>query len=207
MNLTMGCCCSSSTYLTTKGTEAEGVQQAALTRLAGIGNSFGRPGLRPFIQKHHARAVDDVSLDACDIQHLLNLRDSDHIVVRRTSNLQHAATDTKILVRKHIERSINRTAFSRRPEVSGAAGERERERERDFSVPTPAQHGGPCVAAGKGSKCRRRQCIPNRRDCIRICARLRESDTRKRTSSPAMASATAAPLPLDDFGRCLLRSL
>jgi hypothetical protein len=73
--------------LTTKGTEAEGVQQAALTRLAGIGNSFGRPGLRPFIQKHHARAVDDVSLDACDIQHLLNLRDSDHIVVRRTSNL------------------------------------------------------------------------------------------------------------------------
>jgi hypothetical protein len=83
----MGCCCSSSTYLTTKGTEAEGVQQAALTRLAGIGNSFGRPGLRPFIQKHHARAVDDVSLDACDIQHLLNLRDSNHIVVRRTSNL------------------------------------------------------------------------------------------------------------------------
>jgi hypothetical protein len=73
--------------LTTKGTEAEGVQQAALTRLAGIGNSFGRPGLRPFIQKHHARAVDDVSLDACDIQHLLNLRDSNHIVVRRTSNL------------------------------------------------------------------------------------------------------------------------
>jgi hypothetical protein len=81
--------------LTTKGTEAEGVQQAALTRLAGIGNSFGRPGLRPFIQKHHARAVDDVSLDACDIQHLLNLRDSNHIVVRRTSNLQHAATDTR----------------------------------------------------------------------------------------------------------------
>ncbi len=130
----MGCCCSSSTYLTTKGTEAEGVQQAALTRLAGIGNSFGRPGLRPFIQKHHARAVDDVSLDACDIQHLLNLRDSDHIVVRRTSNLQHAATDTKILVRKHIERSINRTAFSRRPEVSGAAGEREREREREREI-------------------------------------------------------------------------
>jgi hypothetical protein len=69
----MGCCCSSSTYLTTKGTEAEGVQQVALTRLAGIGNSFGWPGLRPFIQKHRARAVDDISLDAYDIQHLLNL--------------------------------------------------------------------------------------------------------------------------------------
>ncbi len=51
----------------------EGVQQVALTRLAGIGNFFGWPGLRPFIQKHRARAVDDISLDAYDIQHLLNL--------------------------------------------------------------------------------------------------------------------------------------
>ncbi len=131
----MGCCCSSSKYLTTKGTEAEGVQQAALTRLACISNSFGRPGLRPFIQKHHARAVDDVSLDACDIQHLLNLRDSNHIVVRRTSNLQHSATDTRnFWVRQHIKRSVNKTAFSRRPEVSGAVGERERERALEISV-------------------------------------------------------------------------
>jgi hypothetical protein len=113
-------------YLTTKGTEAEGVQHAALIRLEGIGNSFGRLRLWPFIQKHNTRAIDDVSLDACDIQHLLNLRDSNHIVVRRTSNLQHAATDTQFLARKHIKRSVNRTAFSRRPEVSGAAGERER---------------------------------------------------------------------------------
>jgi hypothetical protein len=78
----MGCYCSSSTYLTTKGTEVEGVQQAALTRLVGIGNSFGRPGLQPFIQKHHMRVINDVSLDACDIQHLLNLRDLNHIMVR-----------------------------------------------------------------------------------------------------------------------------
>jgi hypothetical protein len=83
----MGCYCSSSTYLTTKGTEVEGVQQAALTRLVGIGNSFGRPGLQPFIQKHHMRVINDVSLDACDIQHLLNLRDLNHIMVRWTSNL------------------------------------------------------------------------------------------------------------------------
>ncbi len=211
MNLTMGCCCSSSTYLTTKGTEAEGVQQAALTRLAGIGNSFGRPGLRPFIQKHHARAVDDVSLDACDIQHLLNLRDSNHIVVRRTSNLQHAATDTRRFWSENTLRDPLTGLPSHADLRSRARPERERERERessrDFSVRTPAQHGGPCVAAGKGSKCRRSQCIPNKRDCIRIYARLRESDTRKRTSSPAMASAIAAPLPLDDFGRRLLRSL
>jgi hypothetical protein len=96
----MGCCYNSSTYLTTKGIEAEGVQQAALTRFAGIGNSFGRPGLRPFIQKHHAHAVDDVNMDAYDIQHLLNLRDSNHIVVRRTSNLQHLATDTRCFGQK-----------------------------------------------------------------------------------------------------------
>ncbi len=204
---TMGCCCSSSTYLTTKGTEAEGVQQAALTRLAGIGNSFGRPGLQPFIQKHHARVVDDASMDACDIQHLLNLRDSNHIVVRRTSNLQHTAIDTRSFWSENRLRDPLTGLPSHADLRSRAWPERERERERYFSVHTPAQHGGPCVAAGKGSKCRRSQCIPNKRDCIHICARFREFDTRKRTSSPAMASAIVAPLPLDDFGRRLLRSL
>jgi hypothetical protein len=82
-------------YLTTKGIEAEGVQHDALTRFVGIGNSFGWPGLRPFIQKHQACAIDDVSLDASDILRLLNLRDSNHIVVRQTSNLQHVAIDTR----------------------------------------------------------------------------------------------------------------
>ncbi len=130
-------------------------------------------------------------------------------MVRRTSNLQHAATDTRSFWSENTLRGLLIGLPSHADLRSRARPERERERERerDFSVPTPAQHGGPCVAAGKGSKCRRSQCIPNRRDCIRICARLRESDTRKRTSSPAMASAIAAPLPLDDFGRRLLRSL
>jgi hypothetical protein len=130
----MGCCCSSSTYLTTKGTEAEGVQQAALTRLAGIGNSFGRPGLRPFIQKHHARAVDDVSLDACDIQHLLNLRDSNHIVVRRTSNLQHAATDTRRFWSENTLRDPLTGLPSHADLRSRARPERERERALEISV-------------------------------------------------------------------------
>ncbi len=131
---TIGCCCNSSTYLTTKGTEAEGVQQVALTRLAGIGNSFGRPGLRPFIQKHHARAVDDVSLDACDIQHLLNLRDSNHIVVRRTSNLQHVTIDTRSFWSENTLRDSLTRLPSHADMRSRARLERERERALEISV-------------------------------------------------------------------------
>jgi hypothetical protein len=96
-----------SSQLTTKGTEAERVQQAALTRLAGVGDAFGRSWLRPFIQKHYARAVDDVSLHACDVQHLLDLGNSDHIVVGRTSNLhaqlqRYTATKLEDLLLMHI---------------------------------------------------------------------------------------------------------
>jgi hypothetical protein len=40
----------------------------------------------------------------------------------------------QFLVRKHIKKSVNRTAFSRRPEVSGAAEEKERERALEISV-------------------------------------------------------------------------
>lgn len=87
--------------LTTKGTEPERVQQAALTRLAGVGDAFGRSWLRPFIQKHYARAVDDVSLHACDVQHLLDLGNSDHIVVGRTSNLHHMV----VLMLREAERA------------------------------------------------------------------------------------------------------
>ncbi len=40
----------------------------------------------------------------------------------------------QFLVKKHIKRSVNKTAFSCRPKVSGAAGERERERALEISV-------------------------------------------------------------------------
>ena len=74
-------------YLTTKGTEAEWIEKAALTDLAGVGNSFARPRLRPFIQEHNLGTVYNVSLDPCYVQKFLYLRHSYYIMVWRSPNL------------------------------------------------------------------------------------------------------------------------
>jgi len=68
-------------YLTTKRAEAEGIKEAAVTDLAGIGDPFSRPWLGPFIQEHNLGTVDNVSLDACYVQKFLNLRHPYHIMV------------------------------------------------------------------------------------------------------------------------------
>jgi hypothetical protein len=68
-------------YLAPEGAEAEGVEEAALADLAGVGDALAWPLLRALVQEHHARAVDDVRLHAGDVQHLLDLRHPDHVVV------------------------------------------------------------------------------------------------------------------------------
>nr|ACN27567.1 unknown [Zea mays] len=70
-------------YLAPEGAEAEGVEEAALADLAGVGDALAWPLLRALVQEHHARAVDDVRLHAGDVQHLLDLRHPDHVVVGR----------------------------------------------------------------------------------------------------------------------------
>lgn len=67
--------------LAAKGTEAEWIEEATLADLAGVGDSFSRPRLRAFIQEDDSCAVDNVGLDTGDIQHFLNLRNPDHIMV------------------------------------------------------------------------------------------------------------------------------
>jgi len=67
--------------LASEGAEAEAVEEAALADLAGVGDALPGAGLRPLVEEHHARAVDDVRLHAGDVQHLLNLRHPDHVVV------------------------------------------------------------------------------------------------------------------------------
>jgi hypothetical protein len=74
--------CGNRTHLAAEGTEAEGVQEAALADLAGVGDALAGPRLRALVQEHHARAVDDVGLHPRDVQHLLYLRHTDHVVVR-----------------------------------------------------------------------------------------------------------------------------
>ena len=60
-------------YLAAEGAEAEGVEEAAVADLAGVGDALAGPGLGPLVEKHHAGAVDDVGLHAADVQHLLDL--------------------------------------------------------------------------------------------------------------------------------------
>lgn len=74
-------------YLATKRTETVWIKKASLTDFTSVCDSFSWPWLRPFIQKHHSGAVDNVGLDASDVQHLLNLRYPYHIMVWRPPNL------------------------------------------------------------------------------------------------------------------------
>uniref|UniRef100_A0A0E0CU91 Uncharacterized protein n=1 Tax=Oryza meridionalis TaxID=40149 RepID=A0A0E0CU91_9ORYZ len=76
-------------YLASEGAEAEGVEEAALADLAGVGDALAGPRLGALVEEHDARAVDDVRLHAGDVQHLLYLRHPDHVVVRRPPYLLH----------------------------------------------------------------------------------------------------------------------
>jgi hypothetical protein len=67
--------------LATKGAESEGVKKATLADFAGVGDPFAGPRLRPFVQENDSGAVDNVGLDATDVQHFLNLRNPNHVMV------------------------------------------------------------------------------------------------------------------------------
>lgn len=69
--------------LTAERAEAEGIKETAATNLAGVGNSFARPRLRPLIEKDNLGAVDDIGLNGGDVNVFLNLVHPNHIMVRR----------------------------------------------------------------------------------------------------------------------------
>ena len=68
-------------YLATERAETEGIEEATLAYFAGVGDPFAWPWLWPFIQEHDLCTVDNVGLNRCDVQILLNLRHPDHIMV------------------------------------------------------------------------------------------------------------------------------
>ena len=70
-------------YLAAERAEAEGVEEAAIAYLAGVGDAFSGAGLRALVQEHNLSAVDYVCLNTAYVQVLLNFIHSDHIVVRR----------------------------------------------------------------------------------------------------------------------------
>lgn len=58
----------SAVYLATELPEAEGVEEAALAELAGVGVALAVPQLRTHVEEHHARTLKDEGLHAGDIQ-------------------------------------------------------------------------------------------------------------------------------------------
>ncbi|CAL9077582.1 unnamed protein product, partial [Musa acuminata var. zebrina] len=74
--------------LAAEGAEAEGVHEAPLADLADVGDALAGPLLGALVEEDDAGAVDNVGLHAGDVQHLLDLRDSDHVVVGRPSYLK-----------------------------------------------------------------------------------------------------------------------
>lgn len=68
-------------YLATERAESKGIEEAALAYFAGVGDPFSWPGLWPFVQEDDPRTVDDVGLNTSYVQHLLNLRNPNHIMI------------------------------------------------------------------------------------------------------------------------------
>lgn len=74
-------------HLASKRTEAEVIKKAPAADVAGVRDALSVPGLRPPVQKDDLRAVYYVRLYARDVYVPGNLRDPDHVVVRRPSYL------------------------------------------------------------------------------------------------------------------------
>lgn len=70
-----------SNYLATEGAESEGIKEASVTDLAGIGDTFSRPRLRPLVQEDNLCTVYYVCLDPCNVQIFLNLRHPYYIMI------------------------------------------------------------------------------------------------------------------------------
>lgn len=68
--------------LAAKRAEAEGIEEAAIADLAGVGDAFARPRLRPLVQENNLSAVDYVCLNRAYVQKLLNFIHPNNIMVR-----------------------------------------------------------------------------------------------------------------------------
>lgn len=82
------------TNLARKRAKGEGIKKAAVADKAGVGDAFTRARLRPLIQEHDARTVDNVCLYPCYVHILLYLRYSYYVVVRRPPYLKTITTTT-----------------------------------------------------------------------------------------------------------------
>ena len=84
-----------SRHLASEGAEAEGVEQRAAADLAVVGGGgclagggAGAARLGALVEEEHPGAVDDVGLDAGDVEDVLHLGDADDVVVGGPPYLQ-----------------------------------------------------------------------------------------------------------------------
>jgi len=68
-------------YLAAKRAESERIEEAAFADFTGVGDAFAGPRLRAFVQEYDSGAVNNVGLDAGNVEDFLNLRYPYHIVV------------------------------------------------------------------------------------------------------------------------------
>lgn len=76
-------------HLTTQRAESKWVQEASATDFTNVGDSFDSSfRLRPLIQEQNSGTVYHIGLNPTDVQNLLYLRNSHHIMVRRPPYLK-----------------------------------------------------------------------------------------------------------------------
>lgn len=78
-----------SSQLATERTEAKCVKETSVTYFTGIGNALAWPNLRPFFEKNNPGAINNVSLHTAEVKHFLNLRNTNNVIVRRSSYLDY----------------------------------------------------------------------------------------------------------------------
>lgn len=89
-------------YLATEWAETEGIKEASLTDMAGIGDTFSRPRLRPLVQEHNFGTVYYICLDSCNVQIFLNLRHPYYIMIWWPPYLQNPSQNLPIIKTKSL---------------------------------------------------------------------------------------------------------
>ena len=94
--------------LASEGAEAEGVEQRAAADLAVVGGGgclagggAGAARLGALVEEEHPGAVDDVGLDAGDVEDVLHLGDADDVVVGGAPYLRAATLQLQLQLQLH----------------------------------------------------------------------------------------------------------
>jgi len=192
------------TNLTSQRTKTKRVQERPPTNFTNKRNSFGSTfRLRSLIQKQNPGTVYYISLHPTYIQHLLNLGNPHHIMIRRSPYLR---TNTTSSNHHNIYSIYN---YSLRPittitphlfcklqsthENCDGILEELRQSHYNHSQNKPVLHDDLYALMIDNTSKKNPRCSPNKTCCIRSARLPHESGRDGRSSSLAVSPATAAP--------------